>query len=100
MLISWYQANLPISNQAQAIDNLTRDEVCRLLASLEVNVEKLMEYGTSVEELRKKYRKMLAHQLREFKEGDTCMLPVWAELRQSKNTINYAFATIDELFLS
>jgi hypothetical protein len=70
-----------MSNQAQAIDKLTRDEVCRLLASLEVNVEKLMEYGPSVEELRKKYRKMLEHQLREFKEGDTCMLPVWAELR-------------------
>ena len=69
------------SNQVQAIDKLTRDEVCRLLASLEVNVEKLMEYGPSVEQLRKKYRKMLAHQLREFKEGDTCMLPVWAELR-------------------
>ena len=70
-----------MSNQSQAIDKLTRNEVCRLLASLEVNVEKLMEYGPSVEELRNKYRKMLAHQLWEFKEGDTCMLPVWTELR-------------------
>lgn len=70
-----------MSDQAQAIDRLTRNEVCSLLASLEVNVDKLMEYGPSVEELRNKYRKMLAHQLREFREGDLCMLPVWAELR-------------------
>lgn len=70
-----------MSGQAQAIDNLTRDEVCNLLASLEVDVEKLMEYRPSTEDLRKKYRKMLAHQLREFKEGDTCMLSVWAELK-------------------
>jgi hypothetical protein len=70
-----------MSNPTLSIDKLTRDEVCQLLASLEVNIEKLTEYGPSVEELRNKYRKMLAHQLLEFKEGDTCMLPVWAELR-------------------
>lgn len=70
-----------MSDQAQAIDKLTQNEVCRLLASLEVNVEKLMEYGLSLEELRNKYRKMLAYQLREFKEGDTCMLSVWTELK-------------------
>jgi hypothetical protein len=48
---------------------------------LEVDVEKLMEYGPSVEELRNKYRKMLAQQLREFRGGDICMLPIWRELR-------------------
>jgi hypothetical protein len=48
---------------------------------LEVNIEEYIEYSPSLEELRNKYRKMLSQQLQEFKEGDLCMLPVWAELR-------------------
>lgn len=70
-----------MSDQSPLIDRLTQNEVCRLLASLEVNIEEYIEYSPSLEELRNKYRKMLSQQLREFKEGDLCMLPVWAELR-------------------
>ena len=70
-----------MSEIADGIDKLTRSQICDLLASLEVDVDSLLEYGHSVVELKKRYRKMLAQQLREFKNGDTCMNQTWQELR-------------------
>jgi hypothetical protein len=70
-----------MSKSGVAIDKLTQREICDLLASLEVDVDKLLQFRPSIIELKKQYRKMLAHQLREFRDGDTCMLPIWMELK-------------------
>jgi len=70
-----------MSEISAGVDKLTASQLRDLLASLEVDVDKLLEFGPSILELKKRYRKMLAQQLREFKKGGTCMLPIWVELK-------------------
>lgn len=70
-----------MSEIAEGIDKLTAGQICDLLASLDVDVDKLLESGPSIVDLKRRYRKMLAQQLREFKKGDICMLQTWQELR-------------------
>jgi hypothetical protein len=70
-----------MSEISAGVDKLTASQLRDLLASLEVDVDKLLEFGPSILELKKRYRKMLAQQLREFREGDTCMNQTWQELR-------------------
>ena len=57
-----------MSEIGAGIDKLTASQMRDLLAALNVDVDKLVECGPSIYELKKRYRKMLAQQYREFRE--------------------------------